>query len=133
MPAEKYAPGLELTVQGSEPEHVYLIEQGIVKLTCAGLEGRGLIVGLKFPGELIAAQYATLREPCFETATTITRCSLTRWPIQEFLDKLARDSAFSFAVCRRLSRDTRELHSRLASLGLRSARRGGAGRQLQSR
>jgi CRP/FNR family transcriptional regulator, cyclic AMP receptor protein len=119
--SEGYPAGVGLTIQGSTPEHVYYVEQGIVKLTRACQQGREVIVCLKRSGNLIGAQYAGLWEGCFETATTVTKCRLARWPLQEFLDKITRDRAFSFVVCQLLSHETRELHRRLASLALRTA------------
>ncbi len=82
--AEQYPPGVELTSQALPPAYVYLIQQGIVKLTYAAPEGRQMLVDLRFSGELVGVGASVLGQPCFGTSTTLTSSLLARWSVREF-------------------------------------------------
>ncbi len=87
--AEPYPPGVKLTSQGRPPTHVYLIQRGMVKLTYTSPEGRETVVDFRFSGELVGAQAVALGQPCFGTATTVTKSKedLSRYT-PEYRDKL---------------------------------------------
>ena len=121
--AEPYPPGVELTSQALPAAYIYLIRQGIVKLTYAAPQGRQMLVDLRFSGELVGAGAAVLGQPCFGTSTTLTRSLLARWSVSEFQRGLARDTEFAAVVNRLLSQEMHALYRRLASIGLCGARR----------
>ena len=103
--SHSYPAGVRLFSQGIRAEAVYLLQQGLVKLTRSEANGHEVIVDLKFPGSFVGSA-AAIREAHHPfTAMTATRCKLTRWNCGAFLLRFATDDLFSKYVVNALSNE----------------------------
>jgi CRP-like cAMP-binding protein len=116
-PPEWYGPRYELTSQGEAVPRVYYVEKGLVKLVHVDRDGRVGILEFARERELVGAQSALLGEGCFESATTVNRCSLAHWRASEFAAHFSREPVFSIEVCRLLCRQVCELRCHVLELG----------------
>ena len=79
-----YPASIVIFEQDTEPYAVYLIEEGVVKLSRSE-ENRQTVVGLRFRGSLLGATAAVTRGRYFAvTAETATRCTLRRIDVRAF-------------------------------------------------
>jgi CRP/FNR family transcriptional regulator len=121
-PPEIYPAGAELTAQGATAQYVYLIEDGAVKLVHIFPDGREIILDLQMPGEVVAAASVMLSHPSLETAITISRCRLVRWPAGQFVAEAGRNKAFSSVVNLMLAREAQKMRARMMMLAHGRAR-----------
>jgi len=121
-PAQAYTAGTELFRQGSAVQDVYFIDQGLVKLIRLEPDGREMIVGLRFPGWVIAAAAAIIQQSHLTTGITMCGCRLRRISSETFRDLLQRDAQFSWLVHRMHSHEVYDQVARLVQLGCASAR-----------
>lgn len=73
-----------MCVQGSVVDELFLIERGVVKLTCAGEDGQETILDLRYPGQWVDQCAAVLQISHLVTATTSTRCGIYRCGFERF-------------------------------------------------
>jgi CRP/FNR family transcriptional regulator, nitrogen oxide reductase regulator len=115
---ESYPAGIELFQQGAVVEGVYVVAEGVVKLSHISLDGRPTILGLRSPGWILGAAAATCSPLHPVSATTLTRCRLHRVPTSRFRALLKRRAKLSWYVHEMHSR---EIHEHLMQLvGIRS-------------
>jgi CRP/FNR family transcriptional regulator len=93
-PAQQYAPGIELFKQESAPRDVYLIEDGLVKLTYVEQNARDFLVGLRTSGWTVGAASVILDRTYAFSATTISACRLRRVSADAFLNLLNTNHEF---------------------------------------
>jgi CRP-like cAMP-binding protein len=120
--AHIYPPTVELFTQGAQPADVYLIHSGIMKLTRSEDNGQEILLDLRFAGSLVGSAAAIRQKPHPFTATTITRCTLTRWSSRSFLSLLATDIALAVRVRETLSDEVLDHVSRISQLSCLPAR-----------
>jgi len=116
-----YPAGLELFRQGSIPLAVYLVEEGLIKLTRCDDEGREILVDLKFAGAVVGAAASIAGRNHLVNASTVTSCKLARWNSVLF-EKALHAPSFLASVSRMLSVEVLGQISRISDLTLLPAR-----------
>jgi CRP-like cAMP-binding protein len=122
VPPDAYRPEIELFSQGSEPQEVYCIGRGLVKLVSIDPAGRQFIVGLRSPGWILGAASVIVQRPHLLTATTITSCHLHRISAETFLDLAKGNAQFAWYLQQILGREVYDQVTGLVRLGSSSAR-----------
>ena len=83
--------GTHLFEQGSAPREIFLLEHGIVKLSCALPDGQQALLSLRLPGQLVGGMFVHwLGETYPVTAIAATECraaSLSGEVMQRALDR----------------------------------------------
>ncbi|RMG48253.1 MAG: Crp/Fnr family transcriptional regulator [Acidobacteria bacterium] len=97
-PSSVYPPGRELFRQGDWPSTVYLIEEGLIKLTHLAAEGHPVIVGLYARGSLLGSTAALLQQALLTTAETVTPCRIAHLRAAEFRRLVQTDPQFSLSL-----------------------------------
>jgi len=120
--AQTYPATVELFSQGAHPADVYFIHSGIMKLTRSEDNGQEIVLDLRFADSLVGSAAAIRQKPHAFTATTITRCVLTRWSSAKFLSLLATDVAIAARVREILSDEVLDHVSRISQLSCLPAR-----------
>jgi len=120
-PPHEYPRGVELFLQNHPADHVYFIERGIVKLSCACPRAEEVIVGLRRWNWLLAATAVILGNAYSATATTLTRCTLRSISSAAFADHLTADIRLSLEVNRMLSTEILGDRKKIVTLGCMSA------------
>jgi len=115
--SQVYPPGTELLRQGATPQAIYFIEQGLIKLVSISEEGHEAIICLRYPGWLLGAPSALVREPYPATAITVTRCRLRRISADELIELARTDPLFSWQLHQAHSREILDHVDRVAQLG----------------
>jgi CRP-like cAMP-binding protein len=110
-----------LFAQGTMPSAVFWLEEGLVKLACAGADGHEMTVRLHGPGWL-GAPAALLDRPYSATATTLTPSTVLRLPAAEFRRLAHTDLAFAGRLNELLSRDLEGYVVQLSEIGRLPAR-----------
>ena len=124
--ARRYRAETKLFAQGEAAQNVYVIENGLVKLTHLDGVGRQRIIALRFPGWIVGAALAIANRSSPVTAITLTECLLRPISVDLFRDALAKRTSLStylhqihsLEVLDQLSR-TIEVMALLARLRLR--------------
>jgi CRP-like cAMP-binding protein len=120
--SHSYPAGVRLFIQGARADAVYLLQQGLVKLTRSEANGHEVIVDLRFPGSFVGSA-AAIREAHHPfTAMTATRCQLTRWNCRGFLLRLGTDELFSKYVVNALSNEVIDHIAHISQLACLPAR-----------
>jgi CRP/FNR family transcriptional regulator len=85
LPEEKTVPsGTVLLEQGADPSSVFLLCQGLVKLTSISPQGRESVLGLRSAGWYAGAVAALVHRPNVYSVKTLTDCVISRIPADEF-------------------------------------------------
>jgi len=92
-----------LFLAGEEARRVYLVERGVMKLTCTDGEGRETIVGLAVEGDLVGDIAATDREPQPFDAVAATKSLLVAMDADAFRRLVASRPAASLALAATIS------------------------------
>lgn len=121
-PAQQYPPGIELFKQESAPRDVYLIEDGLVKLTYVEQNARDFVVGLRTSGWTVGAASVILNRTYAFTATTLSACRLRRVSADAFLNLLNTNPVFDRYFHQMQSHELYEQVTQLARLKCLSAR-----------
>ncbi len=123
VPPTMYPSGVTIFQQGSAAPVVYLIDKGLIKLSCLGEDGQELIVGLRYTGWILGAASAILQKPHPVTAATITECQLHCLPREFFLELAKTNPQFGWRLQQVHSREVYDQASQLVGLHYLSARR----------
>ena len=121
-PTQQYPPGIELFKQESAPRDVYLIEDGLVKLTYVEQNARDFMVGLRTSGWTVGAASVILNRSHACTAMTLSACHLRRVSAEAFLHLLNTNHEFDLYFHRMQSHELYEQITQLARLKCLSAR-----------
>lgn len=121
-PAQQYPPGIELFKQESSPRDVYLIEDGLVKLTYVEQNARDFLVGLRASGWTVGAASVILNRSYAFTATTLSACELRRVTADAFLHLLHTNHDFDRYFHQMQSQELYEQVTQLVRLKCMSAR-----------
>jgi CRP/FNR family transcriptional regulator len=101
---------------------VYLIRDGVIKLSHSHQDGREVILGLSDRDRILGAATVILQRPHPVTAVTVTPCSIRSVSAQDFLQLIKTDPQFSFHLHRILCGEIYQQGARLADLSLLTAR-----------
>jgi CRP-like cAMP-binding protein len=84
--------GSFLLEQGSRPTFVYLLRQGLVKLTNIASDGRETMLGLRSAGWYPGGVSALMLTPNLYSVKTLSPCVISRIPAEEFSLRLAQSA-----------------------------------------
>jgi CRP-like cAMP-binding protein len=119
---QSYSAGIELFRQLDSMGSIYLIADGLVKLTHVHSDGRVSVLGLRSRGWILGAASAIRGLPYATTASTLTKCRLHRVAATRFRQSLQRKAALSWYVHEMHSRELHEQLFQILGLGSLSAR-----------
>jgi|ERR1700761_454239 CRP-like cAMP-binding protein len=77
-------PGVRLIEQWKQCDHVYLISDGLVKLTYASQNGSQVTLGLRSSGWYAGATAVLLKIPSVYSAITVSDCTVSQIPADQF-------------------------------------------------
>ena len=117
-----YPPDVTLFRQGAQPQQVFFIERGLVKLNRVEQDGQQIIVGLRSSGWILGASEVILQKFSPVSATTLTDCNIRMISAEAFRHLLKTDVQFSWHIQYSQSRETHEHITRIAQLSCMSAR-----------
>jgi len=117
LPEEKTVPsGTVLLEQGTEPTSVFLLCQGLVKLTSVSSQGRESVLGLRSAGWYAGAVSVLVHRPNVYSVKTVTECVISRIPAHEFHLWLMRSAKmarhFTQTLCNELLSQSAEAQVR---------------------
>jgi CRP-like cAMP-binding protein len=121
-PVHGYPPGVEIFKQGEPPRDVYLIEEGMVKLTYANENASYVMIGLRSSGWMLGTASVILNRQYVFSATTLTYCQLRRLTAEAFLHLLNTNREFAKYVHHVQSQELHDLVKQMVGLGSLSAR-----------
>ena len=121
-PAQLYPPNTEIYRQGTPANAVYLIERGLVKLTCLEPNGTEVIVGLRRRHWLLGAPAVLLERNFAFSVTTLIPCCLRCISSNGFLQLMHADAEFSRQLLRMFSEEIYSHGTNVAVLGCMPAR-----------
>jgi CRP-like cAMP-binding protein len=121
-PVHGYPPGIELFKQGEPPRDVYLIEEGMVKLTYANENASYVMIGLRSSGWMLGTASVILDRQYVFSATTLTYSHLRHLTAESFLHLLNTDSKFAKYIHHAQSQEVHDLVKQMVGLGSLSAR-----------
>ncbi len=87
--------GTQLFRQDDPIQDIYLLEEGLVKLTRLEANGHESIGELRFSNALLGAASALAKVPVPLSAFTIIECKVARISVRDFLQLVESDTAFS--------------------------------------
>jgi CRP-like cAMP-binding protein len=83
-PTLTLGPGVNLVEQWKKCDHVYLLSDGLVKLTYVSENGSRVALGLRSAGWYAGATSVLLRIPSLYSAMTVGNCSVSQIPADRF-------------------------------------------------
>lgn len=106
--------------EGDPSTHVFVLRQGLLKLTSLGMSGREQIIGLAVPGRLLGLQSIHGKSYCFtaETLSPISVCKLRR---SDMLQVIEQNPAVSLQLIEMLNRELSEAQALIRVLGQKTA------------
>jgi CRP/FNR family cyclic AMP-dependent transcriptional regulator len=109
----------ELVFSPSEqPEHVYVLESGLVRIFRVSPAGSEVSFGYVHPGEVFG-ELAAFGEPRESFAQAIRPSVVWAIPVKEFIDLLQTETRVVFEVARQMEGRFKRIESRVEDLALR--------------
>jgi CRP-like cAMP-binding protein len=91
LPTPERIPARTLLLkQNVRPKYVHLIRSGVVRLDYANANGQEIMLGLRSEGCWLGAALSLIDVPSVFSATTVTACSISRIPVDDFSEMLAK-------------------------------------------
>jgi len=115
---QQYPRGSLLFVEGQRPRGVYILHEGLAKVSIASAEGKTLVLRIADPGDLLGMN-ATLSGRAYgATVETLDSCTVDFVSREDLLRLLDNDKRIYFGVAQALSRKLSSVveHSRLLFL-----------------
>lgn len=116
--ANFYPRGSLLFVEGQQPQGVYILCEGRVKLSTCSRDGKVIILQIAEPGEILGLSAAVSDSPYESTAEVLEPCQVGFVRKSEFLDFLRANSDACLSAVRQLSQNYQTAHLQICSLGL---------------
>jgi CRP/FNR family cyclic AMP-dependent transcriptional regulator len=113
-----YEAGEVLFSEADEPDHVFLIVEGTVKLSINSTEGRRLILGLATIGEIVGMASMLCDKPQETTAETVYTSKVAVITRDDFMNFLVRNPKAYRAVSEDLSRELNKACEQLRTVVL---------------
>jgi CRP-like cAMP-binding protein len=98
FPLDGFAPGTVIVAQGTRAPDVFVVGDGLVKLTHRRSDGRSTVVGLRARGSLLGVEPALAGRTHPLTATAVTPCRCHRIPSRRFEELLGSNSRLTARV-----------------------------------
>jgi CRP/FNR family cyclic AMP-dependent transcriptional regulator len=113
-----YPKGAVLFFEGQSPRGVFMLCRGRVKLSVCSAEGKGLILRITEPGEMLGLS-AVVSDLLYKaTAETLEACQVNFIRKDDFLCFLREHTEACFRVAQHLSRNYHTAYVQIRSLGL---------------
>jgi CRP-like cAMP-binding protein len=91
-PQTEVGAGTLLLEQGANPTFVYLLRQGVVKLTNIASDGKEIMLGLRSAGWYPGGVGALTHTPNSYSVRTLSACTISRIPAEEFSLQLSQSA-----------------------------------------
>lgn len=104
--------------EDDEPNFIFIIKTGKVKLTKTGSDGNECVVHLMGNGECFVELSQAQSPSCYLTATTLTECLILKMTRENHLELLARQPSLALWVINDLASWGRDMCSRIRDLGI---------------
>ncbi len=111
----RFLPGEEIFAEGDDPDGLYLIIQGTVRIAARG-PGNNAVLATLGPNEIFGEMGVLDGEPRSGRAAAMTICTLFFIPAEPFLDLLERSSLVCNRLLVLLAQRLRNTNARLAEL-----------------
>lgn len=116
--AETVPAGKAICWEGDEATHLFQVEEGVVRLHRIIGEGRRVITGFHFAGDLIGA---SLQNDFRFTAEAVTECRIRRIARRSFHEEVARSNALGPAYISLLCQEAAAAHEQMVLLSKKNA------------
>jgi CRP-like cAMP-binding protein len=116
LQVRSYPRAAVLFVENDEPQSVYCVRSGRVKLSSVSSEGRGIIAALAGPGSLLGARAALLGRPHDLTAVIVEPTQLCTIPRDGFLEMLERNTEVSLQLARQMGDELGEAYRKISGV-----------------
>ncbi|MGV4796633.1 helix-turn-helix domain-containing protein [Rhizobium sp. F40D2] len=116
--AEPVAAGKAICWEGDKVNHLFRVEEGVVRLHRIIGEGRRVITAFHFAGDLIGA---SLQSDFLFTAEAVTECKIRRLSRKSFHEEVARSNALGPAYISLLCREAAVAHEQMVLLSKKNA------------
>jgi CRP/FNR family transcriptional regulator, cyclic AMP receptor protein len=95
-----YSSGSVLFHQGTQPQGVFIVTRGTVKLSMTSSKGRAVILAVAGPGEMLALSFVLSNKPCMATAEALEGVEVAYVDREQFLRVLVHnpEAALSAAL-----------------------------------
>jgi CRP-like cAMP-binding protein len=112
-----FSPGDVLMRAGQEPDRVYLINSGVVKVTWVTPAGTEVVLGFRGAGELLGELSALDLEPCSATALAVEQVHAHVLSTAAFARYMESEPVAAIEMLRFLSRRFRDADRKLIEFG----------------
>ncbi|MBP2449572.1 Crp/Fnr family transcriptional regulator [Rhizobium leguminosarum] len=116
--AEAVAAGKAICWEGDKANHLFQVEEGVVRLHRIIGEGRRVITAFHFAGDLIGA---SLQNDFLFTAEAVTECRIRRISRKSFHEEVARSNALGPAYISLLCQEAAAAHEQMVLLSKKNA------------
>lgn len=118
----KFKRRAEIFHQGDDPEAVYFISLGDVKLPRVEVGGREVILSLRRPGDLLGVATAIAGKSYEMSAVTSSECVIERIPIGVFNEMVKNDKHLCWRVAQVACRNSLEIAAHMMRINELTAR-----------
>lgn len=118
QPAVEFVPGQAIFWEGDEAQHVFQVDEGMLRALRLLSDGRRVIVGFLRPGDLLGV---SLKERYLYTVEAITHVKLRRFRRRRFEDEVARQPHLRTQLFSRLCDEMTAAQDQAVLLSRRSA------------
>ncbi|ANL68004.1 nitrogen fixation transcriptional regulator FixK 2 (plasmid) [Rhizobium phaseoli] len=115
---EAVAAGKAICWEGDKANHLFQVEEGVVRLHRIIGEGRRVITAFHFAGDLIGA---SLQNDFLFTAEAVTECRIRRISRKNFHEEVARSNALGPAYISLLCQEAAAAHEQMVLLSKKNA------------
>lgn len=119
--AAAYPDGAVLFVEQQASRGVFVLCQGVVKLTVTSSEGKTMILRVARPGEILGLQAVLSGQPYEVTAETLHCCQVAFIPRDSFLRLMQQHAEISQNVVKQLTAQYQAAYEQLRTVGLASS------------
>jgi CRP-like cAMP-binding protein len=116
-----YAKGSVICTEGNQPQGVYIICSGQVKLSIYSSDGRAVIVGIAASGDVLGVKALLSGKPHNLTAETLEMTQLCFIRKDDFLGFLKRNGDVSLRLAQRLSNELYEAYLEVRDVALKKS------------
>lgn len=114
-----YPIGAPVFLEGEQPDAVYCVGAGRVKLSRNSPDGRAVALGLATSGEVLGVRPLLLGLPHDVTAETLDETRLCFIPKADFLAFLSRNRSVSLRLAQKLSAELGEVYQQVFSVAVK--------------
>lgn len=118
QPVEKFAAGTAVFWEGDAAEHVFAVVEGVLRIHRLLPDGRRVITGFMYPGDLIGI---SLRDRYLYTAEAVTATKVRRFARPRFQEEISKSPALGPQLFARLCDEMAAAQDQMVLLARKSA------------